>query len=93
MTTQLQHMEHAAGPGGRGGNLTPTETRLLEVLREKPGRVFTRAELVALVMPETIVLQRTIDVHVGLLRQKLEPNPRHPQYLVTVHGLGYKFIG
>lgn len=36
---------------------------------------------------------RTVDVHVGLLRQKLEPNPRLPQYILTVHGLGYKFVG
>jgi two-component system alkaline phosphatase synthesis response regulator PhoP len=40
-------------------------------------------------MPST----RTVDVHVAWLRQKLEPNPRHPQYILTVHGLGYKFVG
>jgi DNA-binding response OmpR family regulator len=39
-------------------------------------------------MPST----RTVDVHVAWLRQKLETNPRHPQHLLTVHGLGYKFI-
>jgi two-component system alkaline phosphatase synthesis response regulator PhoP len=36
---------------------------------------------------------RTVDVHVVYLRQKLEPNPKNPQYIVTAHGLGYKFIG
>ena len=36
---------------------------------------------------------RTVDVHVAWLRQKLEPNPRVPQYILTVHGLGYKFAG
>jgi hypothetical protein len=36
---------------------------------------------------------RTVDVHVGLLRQKLEPNPRLPQYILTIHGFGYKFVG
>jgi two-component system alkaline phosphatase synthesis response regulator PhoP len=40
-------------------------------------------------MPST----RTVDVHVAWLRQKVEPNPRHPQYILTVHGLGYKFVG
>lgn len=40
-------------------------------------------------MPST----RTVDVHVAWLRQKLEPNSRHPQYILTVHGLGYKFVG
>ena len=36
---------------------------------------------------------RTVDVHVASLRQKLEPNPSHPQYIVTVHRLGYRFDG
>jgi len=40
-------------------------------------------------MPST----RTVDVHVAWLRQKIEPNPKQPQYILTVHGLGYKFIG
>lgn len=40
-------------------------------------------------MPST----RTVDVHVAWLRQKIEPNPKHPQYILTVHGLGYKFVG
>lgn len=40
-------------------------------------------------MPTT----RTVDVHIAWLRQKLELNPRHPQYILTVHGLGYKFVG
>ena len=40
-------------------------------------------------MPST----RTVDVHVAGLRRKLEPNPHHPQYILTVHGLGYKFVG
>jgi two-component system, OmpR family, alkaline phosphatase synthesis response regulator PhoP len=42
---------------------------------------------------DAMPVTRTVDVHVGLLRQKLEPNPRHPQFFLTVHGLGYKFIG
>ena len=40
-------------------------------------------------MPTT----RTVDVHIAWLRQKLETNPRHPQYILTVHGMGYKFVG
>lgn len=39
------------------------------------------------------VSTRTVDVHVAWLRQKIEPNPRHPQFILTVHGLGYKFVG
>lgn len=40
-------------------------------------------------MPST----RTVDVHVAGLRQKLEENPHHPQFILTAHGLGYKFVG
>ena len=58
------------------------------------GAVLTRDELLNEVwgynaMPST----RTVDVHVAWLRQKIEDNPRHPQYVLTVHGLGYKFVG
>jgi len=73
-----------------GERLTPTETRLLEVLRSAPGRVFSRRELVELVMPETIVLERTIDVHIRGLRRKLgEPAAREIQ---TIRKGGYRFF-
>lgn len=52
-------------------HLTPSERRLWETLNGQPGRVFSRKELVALVMPGTIVLERTIDVHIRGLRKKL----------------------
>jgi two-component system alkaline phosphatase synthesis response regulator PhoP len=42
---------------------------------------------------ESLPMTRTVDVHVGLLRQKLESNPRYPEFFLTVHGLGYKFVG
>ena len=51
--------------------LTPTERRLWDTLRAQPGRVFSRKELLALVMPGTVVLERTIDVHLRGLRKKL----------------------
>ena len=61
---------------------------------EHRGATLTREELLNEVwgynaMPST----RTVDVHVAWLRQKIEPNPRHPQYILTVHGMGYKFAG
>jgi len=49
-------------------SLTSMEARLLEVLRTQPGRVFTRSELVALVMPDTVVLEGSIGVHIKALR-------------------------
>lgn len=68
--------------------LTPTETRLWRVLSSHPGRIFRRSELVALVMPDTVVLERTIDVHIKALRQKLgaQANP-----IETVRKIGYRF--
>lgn len=68
--------------------LTPAEYRLWELLRSQPGRTITRAELVARVMPDTIVLQRTIDVHVQSLRRKLGPAA---SMIETVRGAGYRF--
>ena len=71
--------------------LTPTEARLLAVLRGQPGRAFTRAELVALVMPDAVVLERTIDVHVKALRQKLA-GAAGGGALQTVSRVGYRFV-
>jgi two-component system phosphate regulon response regulator PhoB len=69
--------------------LTPTEYRLFEVLRSQPGRAFRRAELVAQVMPETIVLERTIDVHIKALRRKLGALAGAIQ---TVRHVGYRYV-
>jgi len=67
--------------------LTSTETRLWDVLRGQPGKVFSRSELIALVMPDTVVLERTIDVHIKALRQKLGPLGRQ---IETVRKAGYR---
>ena len=73
--------------------LSAIEFKLLHFLIENRGAVHTRDKLLDEVwgydaMPST----RTVDVHVAWLRQKLEPNPKHPQFIQTVHGLGYKFV-
>jgi len=74
--------------------LSAREFKLLRYFVEHRGAALSRDELLNEVwgynaMPTT----RTVDVHVAWLRQKLEDNPRHPQYILTVHGLGYKFAG
>ena len=74
--------------------LSAREFQLLRYFIEHRGATLTREELLNEVwgynaMPST----RTVDVHVAWLRQKIEPNPRHPQFILTVHGLGYKFVG
>src|SRR5688572_29961060 len=79
--------------GGQMLDLSAREFKLLRYFVEHRGAALTRDELLNEVwgynaMPST----RTVDVHVAWLRQKLEDNPRHPQYIITVHGLGYKFV-
>ncbi len=79
---------------GEPVELSAREFQLLSYLIEHRGVVLSRDELLNNVwgydaMPST----RTVDVHVSWLRQKVEANPRHPQFILTVHGLGYKFVG
>ena len=72
--------------------LTASEFELLRILASSPGRVFTRGQLLdALRGISFESYERAIDAHVKNLRKKLEPDPRHPTYVLTVHGIGYKF--
>jgi two-component system alkaline phosphatase synthesis response regulator PhoP len=78
--------------GGIPVELSAREFKLLRYFVEHRGATLSRDELLNEVwgynsMPST----RTVDVHVAWLRQKLEDNPRHPQHILTLHGLGYKF--
>ena len=77
---------------GAGVTLSAREYQLLKYLIEHRGETISRERLLSDVWgydatPET----RTVDVHMAWLRQKLEENPRYPQYLLTLRGLGYKF--
>jgi len=79
---------------GAAVELSAREYQLLRYFIEHRGATISRDELLNHVwgyhaMPNT----RTVDVHVAWLRQKIEPNPKHPQYVITAHGLGYKFAG
>ncbi len=72
--------------------LTASEFEMLRILASSPGRVFTRGQLLdALRGVSFESYERAIDAHVKNLRKKLEPDPRHPIYVLTVHGVGYKF--
>jgi DNA-binding response OmpR family regulator len=72
-------------------NLTPTEFGILEGLMTSPGRAFTRAELLEIVQGVAFeAYERTVDVHIKNLRHKLEPEPAHPHYILTVRGVGYR---
>jgi DNA-binding response OmpR family regulator len=83
MTVQVQ---------GRNVLTTVREFRLLEYLATHRGRVLTRDQLLDAVWKETpFVTPRSIDVYIRRLREKIEPDPRHPQYLKTLRGIGYRF--
>lgn len=74
--------------------LSALEFKLLQYLIEHRGAALTRDELLDHVWGyDSTPTTRTVDVHVAWLRQKLEENPRHPQFILTVHGFGYKFNG
>jgi DNA-binding response OmpR family regulator len=77
---------------GRNVLTTVREFRLLEYLATHRGRVLTRDQLLDAVWKETpFVTPRSIDVYIRRLREKIEFDPRHPQYLKTLRGIGYRF--
>jgi len=77
---------------GQGVDLTPTEFQLLATMIREPGRVFTRSQLQDALHGVSIEsYDRAIDTHVKNLRRKIEPEPGRPRYVLTVHGVGYRF--
>jgi two-component system alkaline phosphatase synthesis response regulator PhoP len=79
---------------GKPVALSAKEMQLLRFLIEHRGDVLSRDALLNGVWGyDAMPVTRTVDVHVAELRRKLEPNPRSPRFIVTVHGLGYKFVG
>jgi DNA-binding response OmpR family regulator len=74
--------------------LTPTEFKILLSLAENPGRVLSREQLVNIVLGYDFEgYDRTIDAHVKNLRHKIEKDSKAPEFIQTVYGMGYKFIG
>ena len=76
---------------GREARLTPRLTHLLQVLMQHAGEAVERQQLFKEVWDTDYTLDtRTLDVHISWLREALEEDPRHPQYLKTIRGLGYR---
>jgi DNA-binding response OmpR family regulator len=74
--------------------LTPSEMKILAALIKYPGKVFTRNELIEIALgSEFDGYDRAIDNHIKNLRQKIEDDSKSPDYVLTVHGIGYKFGG
>jgi two-component system alkaline phosphatase synthesis response regulator PhoP len=81
----------------RGGEAVPFSTKEFELLKyflAHPGEVLSRDRLLDDVWGyDNYPTTRTVDAHILRLRQKLEPNPEEPRFFLTVHGVGYKFVG
>ncbi len=84
--------EYEAYIDGETANLTPTEFKILLALARKPGRVFSRLQLMNIAMGEEYInYERSIDTHVSNLRKKIEEDPANPKHILTVYGIGYRF--
>jgi two-component system, OmpR family, phosphate regulon response regulator PhoB len=85
----VDRRRHQASAAGKTLQLTRSEFRLLDTLIRQPGRVFDRGELIDAALGEdTMVMERTIDVHIRALRRKLN---KHADLIETVRGVGYRF--
>lgn len=78
--------------GGQELHLTPTEFKLLHLLASKPGRVYSRMQLLQHAFEEEFIVdERTVDSHISKLRKKIENGSRTGDYIQTVYGFGYRF--
>ncbi len=90
-TIELDTESHLVSVSGRRVDLTPSEFGILKALITRPGRVYTRMELLDHIQGEAFAgYERTIDVHVKNLRIKIEPDTKNPEYIETVYGVGYR---
>jgi len=87
---EIDHTFHEVTVGGRPANLTATEFRILALLAENPGEVFSRSHLLDKLDDDGEIFERTLDRHINNLRKKIEQDPRNPRYVLTVYGVGYK---
>ncbi len=90
----LDRQGHLVEVAGEPVDLTPSEFALLAVLISTPGRTYSRAELLENLGESTYLegYERTVDVHIHNLREKIEPDHTNPIYIQTVYGAGYRFV-
>ena len=79
---------------GNETDLTPTELKILTTMAKAPNRIFTREQLITYALNDDFDgYDRSIDTYIKGIRSKIEDDRRYPSYILTVHGLGYKFAG
>jgi len=90
---EINFKKYNAQKKGKALKLSPREYELLRCFIERQGEIITREELLRKIWGyDTYPDTRTVDAHIAKLRQKIEENPEEPTLIITVHGLGYKFL-
>jgi len=85
---------YTASKAGRPLELTPREMHLLRYLADHREEVVSREQLLDAVWGyDSIPFTRTVDTHIAKLRKKIEDNPSDPRFIITVHRIGYRFLG
>ena len=91
---EIDFRRHSATKAGQPLLLSPREFEILRYLVQRRGQIVTREELLDNVWGVSRYLfTRTVDNHIAKLRQKIERAPAEPEYLITIHRIGYKFLG
>ena len=80
--------------GGQEAGLTPTEYKILATMAKAPNRTFTREQLITYALDDNFDgYDRSIDTYIKSIRSKIEEDRKNPVFIVTVHGIGYRFVG
>jgi DNA-binding response OmpR family regulator len=91
---EIDNLSYDVKKNGNSVNLTPNEYKILLTMIKYPKKTFTREELISFAFGENFDgFDRTVDTHIKNLRQKIETDPKTPKYVLTVHGIGYRFGG
>jgi DNA-binding response OmpR family regulator len=92
-TLEIDFAKYSAQKNGKPLSLSPREYEILKYFIEQSGETISREDLLNHVWGyNTFPATRTVDTHIAKLRQKIEDNPDEPRYIITVHGVGYKFL-
>lgn len=90
---EINFKKYEANKNGKSLKLSPREFEILRYLLERKGEVVTRDDLLNRVWGyESFPFTRTIDAHIATLRKKIEEKPEEPERIITIHGMGYKFL-